>query len=335
LRRINVAIIGCGAVAEIIHIPTLLRMPEFSISYIVDVNEDRVKALKSRFQLKCKTNTDYRNVLKDDNVEAVLVLTPPKLHSEIVMAAAESGKHLFCEKPLATNVSEGEKMVEASKRNNVKLMVGFHMRFIPQFRKMKELIDKGFFGKLVGGHFVHFANAFKWPTVTRFQFNKSEGGGALFEMGCHFVDLAYWFLGYPEKVKAKILKVNEKCSVDDTASVFLEFKGGVSGVVNVGWNELSVNSVTVFGTDAYAFTSTKRGEILYFGKGFFVQPPLRIKAEGKRKTSPYHDELLHFYECIVRDKEPSVTGRDGLNVLKIIEKAYLSSELDKPVPVGD
>jgi predicted dehydrogenase len=336
LKRINVAIIGCGAVAEIFHIPTLLRMPEFNISYLVDVNEDRIKVLKNKFQLKCKIDTDYRNVLKDDDLEAVLVLTPPKSHSEIVVAAAENGKHVFCEKPFAINAAEGEKMVDVCKRSKVKLMVGFQNRFFPQFQKMKELVDKKFFGKLIGGHFTHFANAFKWPTVTGFQYKRSEGGGALFEMGCHFVDLAYWFLGYPESVKARILTVNEKSPVDDTASVFLEFENGITGIINVGWNELSVNFVTLFGTDAYAFTSAgRKGEILYFGKDFFVQSPLRIKAEGKRKASPYHDELLHFYECIAKNKEPMVTGKDGLNVTKIIEKAYLSSELGKSVSMRD
>jgi predicted dehydrogenase len=326
MKKINLAIVGCGAVADIMHVPNLQRMPEFNVKYLVDVSETRTSYLKNKFRLQSATDKDYRNVLNDESLDAILVTTPPKYHSDIVIAAAEKGKHVFCEKPFALNVQQAEQMVTACSKNGVALVVGFQMRYVPQYRKLKELVDKGFFGELVGGQFTHFTNAFKWPTVSGFQFKQNEGGGALFEMGCHLIDLTYWLLGRPVNVTGKITKMSEKSPIDDTSSIFIEFENGSTGAASVGWNELSVNYVTLFGTGAYAMTgSNSKGDVLYLGKGFVGQQPLRIKSDKDRKTSAYHDELLNFYDCIVKDAKPFAGGEDGLAVTKIIEGAYLSS----------
>lgn len=331
IRRIKLAVIGCGAVAEIFHLPNIQRMPEFELKYLVDISEARINAIKRKLNIDGIPEKDYKKVLSDKDVDAVVILTPPKFHHQMVLDAAEAGKHVFCEKPFATNTDEAEEMVNICHRNDIKLMVGFNFRFIPQFRKMKELIDKGFFGTIVGGHSTLFANAFMWPSVTKFQYKNKEGGGALFEMGTHHIDLMNWFYGEAKSVVAQISTLTNN-SIDDTASVYLQYKSNANCAVYVGWNKLSVNTATIIGLDGYATTFANKNEIIYYRKDLVGQAPIRIKVD--KSLSPYQEELRHFYECISQNKKAITTGNEIINSVKVVEKAYESSELGIPVSLS-
>jgi predicted dehydrogenase len=307
-------------------------MQEFEITYLVDVSEDRINYLKNRLKVDGEPDTDYKEVLSDKEVEAVMILTPPKLHHRMVIEAAEAGKHVFCEKPFAMNAKEAEEMIKACEENNVKIMAGFNFRFVPQFRKIKELIDKGFFGTLIGGHSTLFGNAYVWPSVSKFQYKKVEGGGALFEMGAHHIDLMNWFFGDANSVIAKITALtNDK--IDDTASVYIQYKNGANCIVYVGWNRLSVNTVTVIGLDGYATASANKNEILYYRKDLVGQAPIRINV--KKGLSPYHEEMRRFYEFVRKKKAAIMTGDEIINSVRVIEKAYESNELGRLVSLSN
>lgn len=321
MKKTNIAIIGCGAVAEVFHLPTLQRMPEFDIKYLVDVDMERIDLLKKKMRLEAKAETDYIKVLSDNDIDAVLILTPPKFHHKMVKEAAQAGKHIFCEKPFAMNSAEAEDMVESCKSNDVKLAVGFNFRFIPQYRKIKEMIDKGFFGKLIGGNSTFFANVFNWPSVSKFQYDKKAGGGALFEMGVHHIDLMNWYFGDAINVIANISAItNDK--IDDTASVYIQYKNGANCSVTTGWNRLSVNTIGIIGLDAYATASASKNEILYYRKDLIGQAPIRIKV--KKGLSPYQEELKYFHE-LISNKNEQTKGEEIINSVRVIEKAYESN----------
>jgi len=321
MEKIKLAVIGCGAVAEVFHLPTLQRLPEFRIEYLADVSQARIDYVKDKLRMECKSKTDYKEALADKEVDAVMILTPPKYHYHIVTDAAEAGKHIFCEKPFAMNSGEAENMVDVCKDNKVKLMAGFNFRFVPQYKKIKEMIDKGLFGTLVGGHSTMFANAFSWPSVSKFQYNKAEGGGALFEMGVHYIDLMNWFFGDAKSVSAKISSLTNNI-IDDTAAVFIQYDCGASCAVYTGWNHLSVNTLTVIGLDGYATTSTSKNEIFYTRKNLVSQAPISINV--KKGLSPYHEELKYFYDCITKKKD-IMSGKEIINSVKVVEMAYESN----------
>lgn len=329
MKRIKVAIIGCGAVAEVFHLPTLQRMPEPDIVALVDVNKERAIELKNKYNLGCETYSDYQKVLSKD-IDAVFVLTPPRFHSKIAIEAAEAGKHVFCEKPMEVSLEKARKMVEASKKAGVKLAVGLNFRFIPQFRRIHKLIEKGFFGNLIGASSTFFANASMWPSKSKFQYTR-EGGGALFEMGCHHVDLLRWYLGEVKRVVANITTVNKNMGIDDTANVYMEFKNRAVGNTTVGWGDLSVNEIRVYGDGGYAIANGNKNEVLFTAKGFVAQAPIRIKVD--KNLSAYHEEFKHFFECIRKDKEPIVNGIEGYRTLEVTLAAYDASEKGIPVEV--
>ncbi|KCZ71730.1 putative dehydrogenase [Candidatus Methanoperedens nitroreducens] len=322
MKKIKLAIIGCGAVAEVFHIPTLQRMPEFEIVALVDANEERAKELKNKYSLNCETFSDYKKVLSKD-IDAVFILTPPKFHSQIAIECAEAGKHIFCEKPMETSLEKAKDMVEASEKAGVKLMVGLNFRFIPQFKKVHELIEKGFLGHLIGASSTFFTNASVWPSKSKFQYSR-EGGGALFEMGCHHMDLIRWYLGDIRNVFGNIKTLNKDITIDDTANVYMEFKNGAAANLAVVWGDLSINEIRVYGDGGFIYANGSKNEVLFTPKGVVAQAPIRIKAD--KKISAYHEEFRHFFECIMEDRTPVVNGTEGYKTLESTLAAYESYE---------
>ena len=319
MKKTNISLIGCGAVAEYYHLPVLQRMPEFNIKYLVDLDQNRSTYLKKLYRLESETVDDLDIVLKDDQVDAVLLLTPPKLHKDQIIEVARAGKHIFCEKPLSMNNKEAKEILQVCKQENVNLLVGYQMRFDGKYSKIKELITKNMFGKIVGGHGLHFANAFEWPSITKFQTDRSQGGGALFEM-MHFVDLATWFFGKAISLQSRILTKNKKSQVDDSAYLSINFEKDVCVSLHIGWNKLTVNSFTVFGTEGYVRALSDTKKLHFHAKDLLAQPPILIRPN--HSISPFHDELLHFHNIVQGKEKPITTPDEILQNSVIIEKSY-------------
>ena len=331
-KKASLAIIGCGAVAEYYHLPVLQRMPEFDIKYLVDSQKERAKYLNDFFRLNTSIETNIDLVLDDDELDGLLILTPPSSHKDLIVKSAQRRKSLFCEKPLAMNIKETEEILEICKSNNVPLLVGYQMRFDGKYSKLKDMIKKKMFGKIIGGHGLHFANALKWPSITKFQQDTQKGGGALFEM-MHFVDLATWYFGQAISMQSRISTKEKKSPVDDTAYLSLDFENEINVSLNIGWNRLTVNSFTIFGTEGYARALSDSKKIHYYSKDFLAQPPLVIKPN--HTISPFHDELLHFYN-VIQGKEKPITKKDELlQNSKILEKAYLHNSAEKTISLED
>ena len=138
--------------------------------------------------------TDYREMLKEKDIEMVTIAAPNSLHAQMTKDCAAAGKHIVCEKPLAMTIAEGEEMIAAAKRHSVLLMYGEELLFTPKYLKAKEMADAGAFGKiyLVKQSEKHFGPHSEWF----WDVNRS-GGGALMDLGCHGIAFCYWFLGRP------------------------------------------------------------------------------------------------------------------------------------------
>ena len=330
MDRIKIGIIGCGAVAEMYHLPALMSMPEFEIRYLVDISKDRAEFVKKRLKCDGEIDTDYNRLLQETDLDAVLILTPPKLHHRIAISAAKARKHIFCEKPFAMNVKEAEEIIDCCNSNHVKLFVGFNFRFTPAFSKMKDLLDDGFFGKPISAQSTLFANSLDWPSVSKFHLRSDEGGGALFEMGVHHIDLMNWLFGKADKVFAEIHNM-KNLSIDDTASVLINYQNGVNCMINIGWNNVSLNTMTIVGSDGYATAFANKPEILYFRKNLIGQDPIRIRV--KRGVSSYHKELKEFYNYLTGRGNKNVSSEELINSIKLVKSSYESSRVDEFVKI--
>ena len=166
------------------------RVPCAKVTAIADTVEEMAKAAADELKAGFYT-TDYREALKRDDVDAVVVVTPTKYHVDVVVAAAQAGKHIFCEKPMAMNKEECEKMIEVARANGVKLQIGFMRRFDASFREAKRLVEEGAIGELVQIH----SNT-RGPSKPRpWMYDIKKSNGILAEVNSHDIDAVRWMAG--------------------------------------------------------------------------------------------------------------------------------------------
>jgi predicted dehydrogenase len=198
-RPVRIGVIGVGI--GYIHIQSMSKIPpdQLEIAALCDVNEQRVRTVANEFGVK-KVFTDHKEMLKQDEIDAVLVCTPNILHAPMTLDAFAAGKHVMCEKPMALNAAEAEQMVQAGKKAGKMLMMAFNNRFRSDSQLLKKFIENGELGDIyyaktgwirrkgipgLGGWFTTKARA---------------GGGPLIDIGVHVLDLTLWLMGNPRPV---------------------------------------------------------------------------------------------------------------------------------------
>src|ERR1700747_82973 len=211
--RVKVGIIGSQFEADI-HAASLQIMPdEAEVVAVASPTPGNAAAFAKRFGIP-RVFTDYREMLKERDLEMITIAAPNSLHAQMTKDIAAAGKHIVCEKPLAMTIAEGEEMIAAAKRHGVLLMYGEELFFTPKYLKAKEMADSGAFGKvyLVKQSEKHFGphSAWFWDV------NRS-GGGALMDLGCHGIAFCHWFLGKPN-VKSVYSQLSTQGHTDRTAA---------------------------------------------------------------------------------------------------------------------
>jgi predicted dehydrogenase len=239
LKKIKIGVIGLGFVAQNIHLPRILATPEFNLIGVSDQSTERVKNTAQSFNLE--GYVDYVKLCERKDVDAVFILTPPHSHHEVAKIAAENKKHIFCEKPLAMNVDQAEQILAETEKAGVKLMVGYMMRFSNNILVLKRMLP------LIGEK-LNAETVFSTPLPEKratFHYNKELGGGVLFEMGIHHVNLLKWFFGEGKPVD---VKMKMKGDVDVLTIFSLTFQNGVVSQSEVTWaNPFFRNAVFVRG----------------------------------------------------------------------------------------
>ena len=189
--RVKVGIIGSQFQADI-HAASLQIMPdEAEVVAVASPTPGNAAAFAKKFGIP-RVFTDYREMLKEKDIEMVTIAAPNTLHAQMTSDCARAGKHIVCEKPLSMTLAEAEEMIDVAKRHGVLLMYAEELLFTPKYVKAKEMADAGAFGKiyLVKQSEKHFGPHSEWF----WDVNRS-GGGAFMDMGCHGIAFCYWFLG--------------------------------------------------------------------------------------------------------------------------------------------
>ncbi len=186
------ALIGCGAIAEIYHLPALAKHPAVLENLVlVDNNTKRLQELAAKFQIR-KTAQDYHTILP--TVDGVIIAVPHHLHCAIALDFLRQGVPVLCEKPLAEAPSEAQSMVAQARQSNVALAVNHTRRLFPAYAKIKELLSDGVIGNLLSISYVD-GEPFTWPTASGFYFKKATPTGVLLDRGIHGLDTICWWLG--------------------------------------------------------------------------------------------------------------------------------------------
>ena len=292
---------------------------------VIGVSDVSKKALnRARNAGVKKTFTDYKDLLKQPEIDAVIIALPTHFHLQCAIEAAEAKKQIFLEKPIARNLEEANAIISASKRNSVKLMIGYPLRFKTDLIELRKQIHSGIFGEIVIAHatyvgcgpFFHRDEGYAPVPVPEWWFNKElTGGGALIDVGSHLINLVRWYFGEITDIKSQ-LGHRLNMDMEDSALCIAKFDSGVRAVITVGWfTQKNRMELRLFGTVDHADSRQR------------LQNPLntavQVFATGTSKYfQPHFAELGYFAHCVSRDLTPSPSGEDGLRDLEAILLAY-------------
>lgn len=320
-RRVNLGLVGLGYIGKK-HLKNSLALSNARLVAVADVSQ---KALERARRMGVKnTYSDYEQLLKQSELDAVIIALPTHLHRDCALRVAEAGKDIFVEKPLATNPEEGREIVRSAGKRGVALMVGYTFRFKPAFRRLKEELRSGKLGEIQvatatfagSGPFTARAEGWAPVPVPSWWFDKKlVGGGALMDLGSHAINLLRWYLGEITDIRS-YLGHRFNLGLEDYAACIAKFESGQIAFINVGWFSLGNEvKVELFGTAANSSAKDLPTNRL-------LQAAQLLMGRPSQFFLPHFWELEHFVNCVANDIPPSPSGMDGLRDLEAIYKAY-------------
>lgn len=355
-KKLRIGIIGCGGIARGKHMPALKKIKEVEMVAFCDIIRERAeKAAKEYGIPDANVYEDYKELLADKTIDVVHVLTPNREHSFITVDALESGKHVMCEKPMAINTEEAQKMLDAAKRTGKKLTIGYQNRFRPDSQFLKRACEKGELGD------IYFAKAIALrrrgvPTWGVFLNEYEQGGGPLIDIGTHSLDLTLWMMDNykPKMVVGSVYKKlgnqsepansfgdwdPEKFKVEDSAFGYIVMENGATIMLESSWalNILDYGGAqtVLCGTEAGADMKDglRLNSVRYNRQ---CEEKVNLKAGGVayfdgEKVEPADVEARQWIKAVLEDKEPVVKPEQAIVVTKILEAIYKSAAEGKPV----
>lgn len=315
-KKLKWGVSGCGRFAETTFIPALHLVHKSKLDAIFSHDKSRAKTLADKFGV-ANYYDNYDEFLSSD-VDCVYIASANNNHYEQVIKAAEAGKNILCEKPLALTSAQALEMVEACKENNVLLSVNYVHRFHPLVVKAKEIIQAQMIGKLVN---INLSFNVDYPPGGNFRFTKSlSGGGALRDIGTHMIDLLRFFGGEIENVHGTLDNIIYKSEVDDFAAALVKFEESGYGYFNVSFNnKRAFNRVEILGHQG-AISIEK----LIASR--FVPTKLTILLEGEAKKAfrKRGNKQVYLIKSVqnsfLKNETPKVTGEDGYINMLLMEQ---------------
>ncbi|HIE52071.1 MAG TPA: Gfo/Idh/MocA family oxidoreductase [Armatimonadetes bacterium] len=340
MAAVGFGVVGVGTWGER-HAATYAYRPEVELTLVCDLNEQRAREIAVQYGAQGWT-TDYREVVEREDIQAVSVVTPDFAHREIAVAAAQAGKHVLCEKPLATTLEDCEAIIEAARQAGVKLMVDFHNRFNPPFLKMKRALEEGELGEPLM-FYVRLNDTIFVPTQMLSWGGQSTVGWFL---GSHAFDLIRWLSGAEVRrvyaVSRSVVLKQRGLDTPDFFQTTLELTNGATAQVENCWVvaetapvvfDFKCELVATKGT-MYADPSHHRMVQKYTPEEA-TYPDVIVFPEVYGKPTGFAIESInHFVDCVLHDREPLITGEDGLQATKIVLAMEESARTGQPVEVG-
>ncbi len=351
-KLIKIGIIGCGAIANSKHMPALSKVADAEMVAFCDLVSERAeKAAKEYGTSDAKVYTDYKELLKDPTIDVVHVCTPNRSHSFISVDALDAGKNVMCEKPMAINSAEAQKMLDAAKRSGKKLSIGYQNRFRDDSLYLKKEAEDGTFGD------IYYAKATAIrrrgvPNWGVFLDEYEQGGGPLIDIGTHTLDLTLWMMNnYKPKYCLGTVyhKLNndkdqanmwgnwnpEKFTVEDSAFGFVVMENGATIVLESSWalNSLDVREAvtTLCGTKAGGdMVDGVRINGVRNGRQYVLKPNFSAGGvafnDGLKGETPAEREERLWIEAIRNGMDPITLPEQAFCVTRILEGIYTSAK---------
>lgn len=368
MKKLGIALIGYGGIGRV-HalayraLPFHYGLPADTVKIIGVATTRPESAQKAAQEIGCELwTTDYHELLARPDVDVVDICTPNHLHEEIIIAAAAAGKHIYCEKPLAMNVAEGRRIVAAVQQAGVKTQMTFNLRFFPAVLRARQLIESGFLGQIFSFRGRYYRSSYISPDKPLSWRLRKEvsGGGALFDLGSHILDLLYYLLGEYASVQATVDTLIKQrpiaagsietaaVDVDDIALMHVRMANGTLGLVEtsrMGTGFTNDGPVEIFGEKGAIRFNTANPAWLEVYDVRDAESPLggmrgfrKVETGGRYPGAKSPDwtmapgfERSHvecqyqFLKAISEDQPTAPSFADGLHIQEVMEAALRSS----------
>jgi predicted dehydrogenase len=307
---------------------------------VADINKEAVEALAH--QMNCQPTTNWEEIVTRPDVAAIIVATPPHLHASISIAAMKGGKHVLCEKPLASTVEEAEEMVRVAQEQGVILKCGFNLRHHPGIQQAKRWVGESRIGEIIfircrygiGGR-PHYEK--EWRAQAEI-----SGGGELMDQGVHALDLCCWFLPDLREGFAFLSTAFwDIAPLEDNAFVLLRSAEGRVASIHVSWTQWKpLFSFEVFGSKGYVLVEGLGGvygtTMAILGHRKWGGPFAEEVLEFRGADLSWQAEWREFLTAIREEREPLGSGRDGLHALRLVQRLYEAASTGEKVTLpGD
>ena len=335
MKQLNIGIIGAGRIGKVHAQSITYNVPTAKVLGITDVFKDGLQELADKYGIE-KVYNDYKEMLADEEIDAVLVCSSTDTHADISIEAAKAGKHVFCEKPVDLTPAKVQAVIDAVAEAGVKLQVGFNRRFDHNFAHVRSLINEGKVGDL---ELIKITSRDPAPPPAEYA---AVSGGMFLDMTIHDFDMARFLAG----CDVTEVYANATCLVDpaigeagdvDTAIINLKFENGALGVIDnsrraaYGYDQ----RIEVFGSlgAAMAANDTPTNVTIMNDAGVTTDKPLYFFLE--RYMQSFRDEMIQFVDAVLNDKPTPTTGTDGLNSILVALAAKKSVQDGRPVKISE
>jgi predicted dehydrogenase len=342
-RTLRVGIIGCGKIART-HVEAVTATPNAALAAFCDADRSRAQAFGTEFGAEIATD-DLDDFFTRGQLDAALICTPHPVHQQLVVACAEAGVNVLCEKPVAIRLEEADRMIEATDAAGVAFGVIFQRRFWPAAQRIRRAIDAGHLGTLTfGSSYSHL-----WRPQSYFESDpwrgkwETEGGGVMMNQAVHMVDMLQWYMGPASEVYGRIatLRHGAYIDVEDTVAATVTFQSGALGAIEAFTTiepEFGFRIMVRGDNGATAsLQETPEGtqgvnDLWTFEPGASERETWAAAEYGRPGFPEFHQlQIAEFLDAIRHGRPPAVTGRDARNSLAIILGIYESSRTGKPM----
>lgn len=336
MKKIGFGIIGCGAIAKM-HAGAINAVDNARLVACSDINQENREKFAKEYNIKAYS--DANDMLNDENIDAVSICTPSGLHKKFCIAAANAGKHIVVEKPMALTAQECDEIIAASEKNNVKVEVISQNRYKDTFRYVKKIVEDGVLGRIVNADiYMKFYRSPEYYASSNWKGTWSmDGGGALMNQGIHGVDILLFIMGRVKSVFGHAKTLVHDIEVEDTASAIVEFENGAIGVIQGTTSVFPGYPRLLEINGEKGSVSLIEGDIAIWDVPGVEKPDFKV-TEGQPHKDPmafdiegHIEQIKDVVKAITTDCETFVNQYEGKRPVELINAIYKSSQTGKKI----
>lgn len=317
---LNVGLIGLGKMG-LSHLAIVNAHPEVNLIGVCDTASYMCSILHKYTGIKVFSN--YREMLDQKSLDAVIIATPSRFHGEMVREALVRGLHVFCEKPFCLDPADGMSLAELADRNGLVNQVGYHYRFVGAFNEAKRLLDAQALGRVHHVRVEAYGPVVLRSKGTTWRSNGNEGGGCLYDYACHAIDIVNYLVGKPDAVSGTVLNRIFSRDVDDEVYATMHFADGMTGMIAANWSDDSLRrmstQVTLWGTngrmvvdrqEVKTFIRTAAGGAAAAKEGWDVRHTTDFHRDVwyYLRGEEYSAQLDYFFQCILEGRRENISS---------------------------